>query len=179
MAAKKTEAVEQETVKAPATKKVATKKAATESKAKTVKKTAAKKAKKTSPKKPGRKPWVPDQITLKTIEDQSGNGLTDKQIAGLVGVSHQTFCSKKNELPELVAALDRGRAKGVSMAAIALWKAIASGDRQAAQFYLERKGGWKEQTESTNLNLNAEAKDKEAIDSMIDAIAKVRSVARK
>lgn len=94
------------------------------------------------PKTRGRKPWVPD---YQFIEDQARNGLTDKQIAALSGIHHNQFCTKKSELPELTAALDRGRAKGVSMASTALWKLIAQGDRQAAQFYLERKGGWKQQ----------------------------------
>lgn len=131
---------------------------------------------KKEPKTRGRKPWVPD---LQFIEDQARNGLNDKQIAALTGIHHNQFCTKKSELPELALALEKGRAKGVSMASTALWKLIASGDRQAAQFYLERKGGWKEQTENTNVNLNADAKDKEAIDAMVDAIAKVRSVVRK
>jgi hypothetical protein len=150
----------------------------TEAKTKTVKPAikSRKTVKKTAPKKRGRKPWVPD---YQFIEDQARNGLTDKQIAALTGIHHNQFCTKKTELPELAAALDRGRAKGVSMASTALWKLIAQGDRQAAQFYLERKGGWKEQTENTNHNLNAEVKDKETINSMIDAIAKVRAVGRK
>lgn len=152
---------------------MATKKAVTPAKPPTKTRKTVKKA---APKKRGRKPWIPD---YQFIEDQARNGLTDKQIAALTGIHHNQFCTKKSELPELTAALDRGRAKGVSMASTALWKLIAQGDRQAAQFYLERKGGWKEQTENTNHNLNAEVKDKEAINSMIDAIAKVRAVGRK
>jgi len=152
---------------------MATKKAATPAKPPAKPRTT---AKKTAPKKRGRKPWIPD---YQFIEDQARNGLTDKQIAALTGIHHNQFCTKKTELPELTAALDRGRAKGVSMASTALWKLIAQGDRQAAQFYRERKGGWKEQTENTNHNLNAEVKDKETINSMIDAIAKVRAVGRK
>lgn len=116
---------------------------------------AKKSRRKPNPQPPGRKAWSPD---FHFIEDQARNGLTDKEISALTGVCHQTFCEKKHELPELVAALARGRAKGTSMAATALWKLIAQGDRQAAQFYLERKSGWKQDNgqQSVTIETNKE-----------------------
>jgi len=108
--------------------------------------TAAKKPKppaKKEPKKPGRKAWVPD---YKMIEDWARQGLTDKQIAAMSGICHQNFCEKKGELSELVDSLEKGRAKGVSMASTALWMGIAKGDKDLIKFYLERKGGWKQHT---------------------------------
>lgn len=109
-----------------------------------------------TPRPPGRKPWVPD---YEKIENSAQLGLQDKEIAALSGVSHQVFCSKKNELPELVEALARGRAKGTSMAATALWREIVKGDVNATKFFLERKAGWKQKQviESRNLeNLSTE-----------------------
>jgi len=99
---------------------------------------------------PGRKPWVPDYVK---IESSAQLGLQDKEIAALSGISHQVFCSKKNELPELVEALARGRAKGTSMAATALWREILKGDINATKFFLERKAGWKQKQviESRNM----------------------------
>lgn len=98
-------------------------------------------------KSPGRKPWIPD---LEQIENWARMGLKDTQIAGLCGVRKETFSARKNEFSEqkiesseLAEALARGRAKGVSMASIALWKNIAKGDQRAIEFYLERIGGWK------------------------------------
>lgn len=89
----------------------------------------------------GRKPWIPDYAF---IENQARLQLTDKQIAALCNVDHRTFCEKKNEFPELITALERGRATTISAAATKLLNIGLAGDRQALQFILERKGGFKQ-----------------------------------
>lgn len=93
-----------------------------------------------APKPPGRPPWQPD---FTRIEDWARQGLKDKEIAALCGITPQVFCEKKNELNELDVVLAKGRAKGVSMATTALWQNIAKKDQRALEFYLERVAGWK------------------------------------
>jgi len=98
-------------------------------------------------KKVGRKPWIPD---YDKIEQWSLQGLSDKEIAALSGVSHTVFCTKKTELPELRSKLEYGRAKGAAVVSQKLLQLGMSGDRQALTFYLARRCGW---TETTRLEL--------------------------
>jgi hypothetical protein len=104
------------------------------------KKAAAKKKKKTDPKPPGRKPWVPD---YDKIENFATQGLLDKEIAALSGISHQGFCEKKAELPELQERLDAGRAKGIAACSQKLLSMALAGSEKSLHFYLERIGGRK------------------------------------
>jgi hypothetical protein len=96
-------------------------------------------------KKPGgRKPWVPD---YEIVEKYAALGLLDKEIAALTGVTHQVFCQKKTELPELAVALERGRAKGVQIASAKMWEGINRGDKDLIKFFLSRRGGYVEKVE--------------------------------
>ena len=100
-------------------------------------------AKKKEPKTPGRKPWEPDYTK---IESWASHGLFDKQIAALAGVSHEEFCRKKNQLPQLSVALETGRAKGAAACAQMLLQLALKGDKDLLKFYLERRAGWKNTT---------------------------------
>lgn len=117
----------------------------------TVKTQVPEKQKKNKDKKPGekkgksvgRKPWIPD---YGKIENWATQGLWDKEIAALSGVCHQVFCEKKNELPELVTALELGRAKGVAACSQKLLSLALGGSERSLHFYLERIGGRKNVT---------------------------------
>ena len=104
------------------------------------------------PGKPGRKAWEPD---LHKIEQWAMQGLLEKEIAALSGITHQVFSQKKNEIPELIPALARGRAKGTQVASSKLFELMLKGDRASIQFYLERKSGWKPTAVNANIDLNA------------------------
>lgn len=107
-------------------------------------KNAKKKAeKKREPKPPGRKPWLPD---YDRIENLARNGLQDKQIAALCNITHEEFCRKKTQLPQLKETLERGRAIGVAACAQKTLQMALSGDRDLLKFFLERVGGWKNVT---------------------------------
>lgn len=95
------------------------------------------------PKKVGRKPWVPDYAK---IEMWASQGLFDKQIAALCGINESTFYEKKAEIPELIATLERGRAKGAAACAQMVLSMALKGDRDLLKFYLERRSGWKNTT---------------------------------
>lgn len=88
----------------------------------------------------GRKPWVPD---YGKIESWATQGLWDKEIAALSGITHQVFCQKKNELPELVTALEVGRAKGTAACSQKLLSLALAGSERSLHFYLERISGRK------------------------------------
>jgi hypothetical protein len=89
-------------------------------------------------KKVGRKPWVPD---YGKIENWASQGLQDKEIAALSGITATTFCEKKNELPELKVAIELGRAKGVAACCQKLLSLALGGCVKSLIFYLERIGG--------------------------------------
>jgi hypothetical protein len=91
----------------------------------------------------GRKAWAPD---YGKIENWASNGLFDKQIAALSGITHEEFCRKKSQLPQLNVALEIGRAKGAAACAQMLLSMALKGDRNALEFYLERRAGWKNTT---------------------------------
>jgi len=88
----------------------------------------------------GRKPWIPD---YGKIESWATQGLWDKEIAALSGITHQVFCQKKNELPELVTALEVGRAKGTAACSQKLLSLALAGSERSLHFYLERISGRK------------------------------------
>jgi hypothetical protein len=60
----------------------------------------------------GRKPkydYTSDDF-LSLVESYAKKGFTDKEIAFATGITPETFCIKKNELPQLSQVLARGRA---------------------------------------------------------------------
>jgi len=107
---------------------------------------------KKEPKTPGRKPWLPDYAK---IENWANNGLSDKAIAALCGISHPVFCTKKNELPKLRESLEYGRARGEAAVSQKLLLMALQGDREMIKFYLARRCGWTETVINKNLDLTA------------------------
>lgn len=70
----------------------------------------------------------------------AGLGSTMPQIAAMVGKSEDTL--RRN--PEIVAALEAGRAETLTKVAGKLVQQALSGNITAAIFYLKTQGGWKE-----------------------------------
>ena len=60
----------------------------------------------------GRKPKFDytSEDFLSLVESYAKKGFTDKEIAFAIGISHETFCIKKNEYSQLSQVLARGRA---------------------------------------------------------------------
>lgn len=101
--------------------------------------------KKATPKKRGRKEWVPD---YELIEKYASHLMTDKQIADACGINHSVFCRKKSQLNQLQEVLNKGRAKTIARCAnVMLMTALdqKNPDLPTLRFILERKAGWKQQ----------------------------------
>jgi hypothetical protein len=87
------------------------------------------------------------------IEKWAAQGLFDKQIAALSGITHQVFSAKKTELPELNACLELGRAKAISAVSTKCVSLAMSGDKDMIKFFLGRRAGWVERIEVDKKNL--------------------------
>ncbi len=106
-----------------------------------------KRKKRSLPAKVGRKPWVLNKKIEGVIYRAARNGLKEKEIAILVGVSHETFSRKKDEFPQLSQILERARiaghefvTNGIYINATTKMKKLGMpGGNIKAQIYLDRK----------------------------------------
>ncbi len=88
----------------------------------------------------GRPPFEITEDVLKTVEEGASRGLEKQQIARVLGISPQTFIEKRKKFPELVEALKRGEALGVSRVANALFLSATVERNVTAQiFYLKNR----------------------------------------
>jgi hypothetical protein len=71
-------------------------------------------------------------------------GLTNEQIALILGICRDSLHNKMQKEPELVDAIDRGRAHGIHTMAHGLYQAGINGNVVAAIFWLKSRAGWKE-----------------------------------
>lgn len=92
----------------------------------------------------GRPPWIPSQEELEKIETLASQGLNQEQIMHCIGVGVSTYHDKKDQYPQLVEALKRGKSKGLAYVTDALLKNVNLGNVTAQIFYLKCQGGWKE-----------------------------------
>jgi transcriptional regulator with XRE-family HTH domain len=99
------------------------------------------------PRKIGRPPIVlPD---LDKVEELAAKGLTQEQIAKVLGMHWSTLIEKKRAFPKFSEAIERGKARGTHAMANALYDAGMNGNVSAMTFYLDRRGGWKQTVELT------------------------------
>lgn len=93
---------------------------------------------------------------LARIEEMASNGMHEYQIASALGIHRDTFIDHKKINSDITDALERGLAKGIDAITRGL-KVNATADLSAfgqpgghvgaQKFYLERKGGWKAESE--------------------------------
>ena len=81
-----------------------------------------------------------DEVKISQIEAMAGYGLTNDQIAAMIGVSTGTL--ERNFLRHIHA----GRAKGVLAVAQNLYKRAVQGDNIASMFYLRSRAGWSDRS---------------------------------
>lgn len=88
---------------------------------------------------------VTDEV-LKKVEKFASLGLTEAQIARNLGIARQTLISKKKQYSEFLDAIERGKAKGISMVSNAVFDSAMAGNVSNQQFYLKCRAPdqWKE-----------------------------------
>lgn len=84
----------------------------------------------------------PTKEILKKIRAMAEQGLKDYEIAAQLGMNKNTFSENKYNHPEILHALELGRADGVKVVATALYKKARKGDFQSMKFYLMNIGKW-------------------------------------
>lgn len=90
----------------------------------------------------GRPPWIPPEPDK--VESLAARGLTLEQIANCLGISYQTLNEKSKEYAEFADAIKRGRDKGISIVANALFEGAKSGNTTAQIFFLKARAKWYE-----------------------------------
>jgi hypothetical protein len=88
---------------------------------------------------PGRPAWLVDDEIREQIEAGAGLGLTNQQIAYLLGISLSTFYEHRAEFSE---ALERGRANATSHVRKALYDGAVSGSIGHIQLYEQVVNNW-------------------------------------
>lgn len=83
------------------------------------------------------KPLTPER--LRQIEAAAGCGLSDDEVARVVGVEPKVL-----DRPKVRKALEAARAKVVQQVAAALIRKALLGNIPAAVFYLKAKAGWRD-----------------------------------
>lgn len=83
-------------------------------------------------------------LDLDQIETLASRGLTVDAIAKAIGISDRQLYQRKRLNSEISDAFARGRAKGESVVANALFEQCRAGNVQAMKLYLACRCGWKE-----------------------------------
>lgn len=96
------------------------------------------------------------KIDPKQVEALASRGLTREQVAHNLGIGVRTLQRRTHEDPEFEEAYLRGKAKGITEIANALFKKAQEGNTTAQIFFL-KCNGWKEES-SVELKVNEPTK---------------------
>jgi DNA-binding XRE family transcriptional regulator len=94
----------------------------------------------------GRKPFV---FNYAQVEELASQGLNQEQIAHNIGVNPKTLTEKKNIDPELVLALEKGRARGIKAVVNVIFQAAMKGQSWACCFWMKNVSGWADQPQNS------------------------------
>lgn len=83
--------------------------------------------------------WEPSEEDLQKITAHAGRGLTQEQIALVLGIQPETLSRKKCQFDQIDQAIKRGNALGVSRMTNALFEAGLGGNVTAQIFYLKNR----------------------------------------
>lgn len=97
-----------------------------------------------------------DNEKLKRVFEYAANGLLDRQIAAMFGLSHITFSVHKGKYPALREALEKGLASTMDKIGKAVVKKAVKGSYLHSKLFAEARGGWspneiKNQTPQINI----------------------------
>ena len=79
---------------------------------------------------------------IQAAEDAATRGLSDIQVAEVLGVSRATLSRRKRDDEAFDAAIKRGKARGIQEVSNALFEAALQGCVPAMIFYLKARAGW-------------------------------------
>lgn len=96
--------------------------------------------------KPGKKKIEITPPMIKKIQELSGRGLNQKQIAGYFGMGKTTFQTRCKENPALRTAIRQGKSKVIDDIAGVVVRAAKKGNLTAACFYLKTQAFWRERS---------------------------------
>jgi hypothetical protein len=86
----------------------------------------------------GRPPIIDDGV-LNKLEQAFSLGATDLEACFYAGISHQTLYNYQNKYPEFVERKEALKDKLILKSRMVVSDALDNGDKQTAQWYLERK----------------------------------------
>jgi hypothetical protein len=99
------------------------------------------------------KPWIPTPEILEQVFTLIKKGVTETNVARLVGLHPSTFSAKKTEFPELDETIKKAKAYGEDVAAGIIWQIMNDPSHKqrltAAMFYLKTQHNWKDKDSST------------------------------
>lgn len=87
----------------------------------------------------GRRKLVVTPRDLKQIEEFAAIGMTKTEIAMLIGISRRALF-RWQKRPDVMDAIERGRARGLQMAGMNLWKKVKEGDMTAIIWFEKTRG---------------------------------------
>lgn len=76
------------------------------------------------------------------VEELASHGLSLEEIARALGINPSTLQKKKRMLKQIEDAIERGRAKGLTIVANQLFDQCMKGNTRAIVFYLQTRAGW-------------------------------------
>lgn len=85
------------------------------------------------------RPHSIDELTLKKLEDAFSNGATDREACFLANISQQTLYNYQKEHPEFIERKQALKDMPKYKAKQVVVKAIQEGDKQQANWYLDRR----------------------------------------
>ena len=83
-------------------------------------------------------------IDADLVEAMAGQGLSQIQIAQVLGINYKTFLNRKKQNKEFCEMLDWGRAKGLEKVIGTLFNSAIGGNIVAIKYYLSNRdpGRW-------------------------------------
>lgn len=91
------------------------------------------------------RPEIPiDDELLQKAESLAAQGLNMEEIAYSLNMGASTLYEKKRDYPELVEAIERGKAKGIAQISNRLFNKALGGDNTCMIFYLKARAGWRD-----------------------------------
>jgi hypothetical protein len=89
------------------------------------------------------------KLNARRVEQLAAEGLSQAQIAHMLGVSPDTLTARKQDSPVIAAALNKGRVKIVHELVNLLVEQARAGNVAANIFALKNLAGWKDRVELT------------------------------
>ena len=95
----------------------------------------------------------------KKAESLAAQGLTQQQIASVLGISETTLYDKQSKYTEFSDSIKRGKDKGIATVTNALFNKARQGDNTSMIFYLKNQAGWQDRIEKETIIENRHVLD--------------------